>query len=262
MTRWKAASIHFAISLVALALIVGLVVWRWYPPELFAMARAGTLLSLLAGVDLVLGPLLTLLVYKRGKPSLKFDLAVIAMLQVAAMAFGLHVAWQSRPVYIVATSDRFRMVFANDIAPASMAAAPAEYRRLPVFGPMIVAAPLPGDSKRRLEMMLQSLSGMDISQQPAHFVAYPPADTGFLSQAVPANTVLELAAPDERPIWRQVFARYPGIGSLAILPLQSSRGSATVVLQASDGRILGYSRQDPWPVVNALEKRRKTNGPD
>lgn len=260
MTRWKAASIHFAISLIALAIIVGAVVWGWYPPELFAMARAGTLLSLLAGVDLVLGPLLTLLVYKRGKPSLKFDLTAIAVLQIAAMAFGLHVAWQSRPVYIVATSDRFRMVFANEIDPASAAEAPAGYRRLPMLGPSIVAAPLPGDPERRLEMMLQSLSGMDISQQPAYFVAYPPADTAFLNQAIPANSVLELAAPGERPAWGQVFARYRGVGSLAILPLQSSRGSATVVLQASDGRILGYSRQDPWPVVNALEKRRKMNG--
>jgi hypothetical protein len=257
MTRWKASAIHFAISFVVLGLIIAAVIWRWYPPELFEMARAGTLLLLLAGVDLVLGPLLTLLVYKHGKPSLKFDLTVIAMLQIAAMAFGLHTAWQSRPAYIVATSDRFRMVFANEIDAASAARAPAEFRRSPMFGPRIVAAPLPNDPKQRLEMMLQSFSGMDISRQPSNFVTYP-GDTGFLDQAVPANTVLELVPPGEQPAWRAVFARYPGIGSLSILPLQSSRGSATIVVQASDGRILGYSRKDPWPVVNALEKRKKT----
>lgn len=257
MTRWKAAAIHFAISLVVLTLIVGFVVWRWYPPELFAMARAGTLLALLAGVDLVLGPLLTLLVYKTGKPSLKFDLAVIALLQIAAMAFGLHTAWLSRPAYMVATSDRFRLVFANEIDQASAAKAPAEYRHAPALGPRTVAAPLPSDPKRRLEMMLQSFSGLDISQQPAHFVTYPPADAAFLGRAVPADTVLELAPPGQRSAWRQLFARHPGVGSLAILPLQSSRGSASVVLQASDGRILGYSHLDPWPVVNALEKRKR-----
>lgn len=257
MTRWKAAAIHFAISFVVLTLIVGFVVWRWYPPELFAMARAGTLLSLLAGVDLVLGPLLTLLVYRTGKPSLKFDLSVIALLQIAAMAFGLHTAWLSRPAYVVATSDRFRLVFANEIDQASAAKAPAEYRHAPALGPRTVAAPLPNDPKRRLEMMLQSFSGLDISQQPAHFVTYPPADAAFLGQAVPADTVLELAPPAQRAAWRQLFARHPGVGSLAILPLQSSRGSASVVLQASDGRILGYSHLDPWPVVNALEKRKR-----
>ncbi|GAA4794254.1 TfpX/TfpZ family type IV pilin accessory protein [Lysobacter hankyongensis] len=257
MTRWKAAAIHFAISLVVLTLIVGFVVWRWYPPELFAMARAGVLLSLLGGVDLVLGPLLTLLVYKTGKPSLKFDLSVIALLQIAAMAFGLHTAWMSRPAYVVAISDRFRLVFANEIDPASAKKAPAEYRHPPALGPTIVAAPLPSDPKRRLEMMLLSFSGLDISQQPAHFVAYPPADTAFLRQAVPADTVLELAPARQRSAWRQVFARHPGVGSLAILPLQSSRGSASVVLQASDGRILGYSHLDPWPVVNALVARKR-----
>jgi hypothetical protein len=257
MTRWKAAAIHFAISFVVLSLIVGLVVWRWYPPELFAMAKAGPLLALLAGVDLVLGPALTLLVYKPGKPSLRFDLTVIALLQVAAMAFGLHTAWQSRPVYIVATSDRFRLVFANEIDAASAAKAPAEYRDMPALGPHIVAAPLPADPDRRLETMLQSFAGVDISQQPAYFVAYPPADRGFLSRAVPANTVLELASPDEEASWRQVFARHSGTGSLAILPLQSSRGSATVLLQASDGRILGYSRRDPWPIIDALDARKR-----
>jgi hypothetical protein len=159
-------------------------------------------------------------VYKQGKPSLKFDLTVIAMLQIAAMAFGLHTAWQSRPVYIVAISDRFRMVFANEIDAASAAKAPAEYRRLPMLGPKTVAAPLPSDSRQRLEMMLLSLSGLDISQQPAHFVTYPAAGSDFLDKAIPANTVLELATPAQRPVWREVFARHPDIGSPAIVPRQ------------------------------------------
>jgi hypothetical protein len=255
MTRWKASAIHFLISLVVIGAIAGVVVWRWYPPELFGMAKAGPLLGLLAGVDIVLGPLLTLLVYKQGKKSLKFDLTVIALLQIAALAFGLLTVWQSRPAYIVAISDRFRMVFANEIDTSSAARAPAAYRNTPAWGPELVAAPLPTDPQARLEAMLRSLAGQDISQRPDQFVPYPPRDRGFLARAVPARTVLALAPAADRAEWQAVFARHSDVGALAILPLQSSRGSATVLLRADDGRILGYSRLDPWPVVNALERR-------
>lgn len=257
MTRWKASAIHFAISLVVLAAIVAVVVWRWYPPELFGMAKAGPLLSLLAGVDLVLGPLLTLLVYAPGKKSLKFDLAVIALLQIAAMAFGLHTVWQSRPVYIVAVADRFRMVFANEIDAQSAARAKAGFRRLPAWGANIVAAPLPEEPKARLEVMVAGFSGLDISQRPDFFTPYPPRDPAFLGQAVSARTALQLAPKTARADWEHVFARHSASGPLAIMPLQSSRGSATVIMQASDGRILGYSRLDPWPIVDALEARKR-----
>lgn len=256
MTRWKASATHFAISLVVIGLIAAIIVWRWYPPELFGMAKAGPLLGLLAGVDVVLGPLLTLLVYKQGKKSLKFDLTVIALLQVAALAFGLHTVWQSRPAYVVAISDRFRMVFANEIDAPSAARAPADYRDTPIWGPELVAAPLPEDPKARLEAMLMTLSGLDISQRPDHFVPYPPRDLGFLAKAVPARTVLALAPAADRAAWRLALAEHDDVGSLAILPLQSSRGSASVLLRADDGRILGYSRLDPWPIVNELKRQR------
>jgi hypothetical protein len=106
MTRWKASAIHFTISLAVIGLTAAIIVWCWYPPELFGMAKAGILLGLLGGVDLVIGPLLTLLVYKQGKKLLKFDLTVIVLLQVAALAYGLQTVWHSRPVYIASTEDR------------------------------------------------------------------------------------------------------------------------------------------------------------
>ena len=38
MTRWKAASIHLAISFAVLATIAGILLWRWYPPSLLELA--------------------------------------------------------------------------------------------------------------------------------------------------------------------------------------------------------------------------------
>lgn len=256
MTRWKASAIHFAISFVVIGIIAAAIVWLWYPPELFAMAKAGTLLGLLAGVDVVIGPLLTLLVYKQGKKSLKFDLTVIALLQIAALGWGLQTVWHSRPIFVVATADRFRMVFANELYAPSVARAAKEYRDAPAWGPKLVAAPLPEDAEARLEVMMVTLSGLDISQRPEHFVPYPPQDPGFLAHAVPAREVLALAPAADRAAWQAALASHADIGSLAMLPLQSSRGSASVLLRTDDGQVLGYSRLYPWLIVNAYEKQR------
>lgn len=254
MTRWKASAIHFAISFVVLATIFALVLWRWYPPALFGMAKAGPLLSVLAGVDLVLGPLLTLLIYRHGKKGLKFDLAFIAVAQVAALGFGLHTVWESRPAYIVGTSDRFRLVFANEIDPPSAAKAPAEYRHAPWFGPEVVSAPLPDDPKARFEAMIAAMTGLEIQYDPSKYVPYPAANGEPAKKALPAREVLSAAAPAERAAWRNAFARHRDVRDPALLPLQSTRGSASVIVDRADGRILGYVALDPWPTFEAAKK--------
>ena len=255
MTRWKAASIHFIISFAVLGTIIGLVIWRWYPPSLFGMAKAGPLLATLSVVDLVLGPLLTLIVYKAGKRSLKFDLTVIALLQVAALAFGLWTLWQSRPVYFVAIEDRFRMVFANEVDAAAATKAPAEYRYMPALGPVLVAAPLPDEPKARLQAMLDAMAGLDISQRPDHFQPYPHAKVqNLLASGLTKERVLALAPSDDREAWARVFDDRQGA---LMLPISSSRGSASVVVDGASGAILAFSPLDPWPVVNAARRAAK-----
>ena len=50
----------------------------WYPQPYFAAMGGATLILLLIGVDVVIGPLITLIVFDPKKKSLRFDLAVIA----------------------------------------------------------------------------------------------------------------------------------------------------------------------------------------
>lgn len=253
MTRWKAASIHFLISLAVVGTVVLLVLWRWYPPPLFAMAKGGPLLGTLAAVDLVLGPLLTLVVYRAGKRGLKLDLTVIALVQAAALAYGLWTLWQSRPVYVVAIEDRFRMVFANEVDGPSAAKAPARYRRMPAFGPELVAAPLPADPRARLEVMLDEMAGLGIAMRPDHYRAYPPAKVDALvARGVPVARVAALAPTAERGHWAAIASRFP---RTVMLPVESSRGSAAAFVDATTGALRGYAGVDPWPVVDAAKGR-------
>src|SRR5262245_26907069 len=107
MTRWKAAAIHSSISAVIALLVGALLFGVWYPPPYFHAAGADELVLLLVGVDLGIGPLLTLIVFRSGKPGLRFDLWVIACAQTVALIYGLSIMLQSRPVFLVAAFDRF-----------------------------------------------------------------------------------------------------------------------------------------------------------
>ena len=102
----RAATLHLLISSLVVGVFVAVVVLVWYPPPLLQGAGGARLVLLVAAVDVVLGPLATLVVYRKGKPGLAFDLAVIGLLQAGALAYGVHTAWISRPAYLVLAPHR------------------------------------------------------------------------------------------------------------------------------------------------------------
>src|SRR4029079_10624368 len=120
LTRWKAFGLHLAISALVAGVVVALVVVLWYPPPFFAAMGGAVLLRLLIGVDVVLGPLITLVVFNPAKPRLKYDIATIVVLQVCALAYGGYVMFEARPVYNVFVKDRFETIAANAIDQASV----------------------------------------------------------------------------------------------------------------------------------------------
>lgn len=89
--KLKALSVHLSISLVLVGIALALMLLQWFPPPLFGTDGGGIGLKLLILVDLVLGPVLTFLVFNpaKGKRQLTFDLSVIAVFQLAAFGYGL-----------------------------------------------------------------------------------------------------------------------------------------------------------------------------
>ena len=63
-----ASSIHFFASLLVFSIFVYVLLTQWYPEPFFNASGGWQGLKLVILVDLVLGPLLTLIVYNRKKP--------------------------------------------------------------------------------------------------------------------------------------------------------------------------------------------------
>ena len=55
--------------------------------------------------------------FQPNKKSLKFDLSVIAAIQLSALIYGAYALYQVHPVYITFNVDRFTLVSARDAEP-------------------------------------------------------------------------------------------------------------------------------------------------
>lgn len=107
MSRFGAFAIHLGISLLIFAALAYLVVAAWYPDFFFASDGGWQGIRIIAFVDLILGPSLTLIVFRKGKPGLSGDLTMIGIFQLACLAGGTYIVYSERPIAIVYSDGYF-----------------------------------------------------------------------------------------------------------------------------------------------------------
>jgi len=245
--RYTAFGVHLAISVLIAATVVGLVVLLWYPPPYFRAMGGETLLRLLIGVDVVLGPVVTLIVFDPAKPRLGYDLATIAVLQLAALAYGGYVMFDARPVYNVFVKDRFETVAANALDRSSVAQAGAQFRDLPMAGPRIVAAELPADSGERLALAFVSMNGgPDAAALPHLYVPYA-EQAKQAAQAARSLVGLARRGKDSSDAVIAFLAAHgTGTRNLGYLPARARNRDFAVVVDRKTGEVVGYLSIYPW----------------
>ncbi|MBX3626422.1 MAG: pilus assembly protein [Rhizobacter sp.] len=231
-SRVRASGLHLLISALIAASAAALVLGVWYPGIYRHVAGGLGLFVLITSVDLVLGPLLTLAVFdtRKTRRHLAMDLIVIAAIQLAALLYGLHTVFAARPIASVFEGDRFRVVTAAQVDVADLPRAPAEYRELPLSGPLLLSVRVPAAGEESNEALFKALGGLDWSQRPRFWQSYE------LRRAE--------AARKARPI-SILFARYPAVREAAMARL------AELHLLDSDARFLPLSgaRKGDWVVV-------------
>jgi hypothetical protein len=116
LSRFQAFAIHLLISSVVLGSFLAFVFLVWYPHPFFILEGLVQIVWVLVGVDIVLGPALTLVVFKTGKPGLKRDLSIIAAIQIFGFIYGAHTFYIERPAFAVFyDSDYFEVIPASEM---------------------------------------------------------------------------------------------------------------------------------------------------
>ncbi len=245
MSRWKAAGIHFLLSAFVAVAAIAVVVFVMFPPPYTGSAGAGKLLIILIGVDVTLGPLITLIIYRHGKPGLKFDLFVIAALQLSALIYGLTMIAGSRPVYLVHLPDRFALVSANSLSQEALAAAPPVYRELPWTGPRLVSTELSPEAK--LEVMMVALEGgPDADGFPKYYVDYEKKLTVVLENAKPLAGLRSWSEQADMIVSQWLADGAREAAEYVYYPMRDRRGYSTLVLNARTAQPVDVLPIDPW----------------
>lgn len=198
-----ATSIHFVISAIVLGAVAVLLLQLWYPWPLWKLLDAPGMLMIAVGVDLIIGPLLTALVYKPGKRTLKLDLTVIALLQLAALGFGVHTMAQARPVYVVASFDRFEVVSAYQLVDKELADGDATWRELSWTGPRYIGIRQPTPLEQ-VDAFMEAIAGNDLHFRPRFYAEFEPAWRILSVRCVDHQGHCQLVAHYRTQFWKVI----------------------------------------------------------
>lgn len=246
MNRWKAAGIHLSISIVMALLMGALLFFVWFPAPYFAAAGASRLILLLMGVDVCIGPLLTLLVVNRHKARklLRLDLSIIGVLQAIAFGYGMYVIVDARPVFIVAEVDELVMVSAHQLADADLAKGSLpEFRRRSLTGPVLVGA-LPPKGISSGDFALKVLeTGKDVDRLPQYYLPYDQAIDAVLKRAKPLSSLH--GATDSQRAYLDRLQAATSAQKLVVLPLQRGANSYSAIMSPVSKRPVAVLAIDP-----------------
>ncbi|MEQ9561519.1 MAG: TfpX/TfpZ family type IV pilin accessory protein [Woeseiaceae bacterium] len=246
MSRFRASFIHLMISLVLVSGVFAVVFFAWYPSPSFEVVGASSIIGLLIAVDLVIGPMLTLIVYKHGKPGLKFDLAVIALIQIAALAYGGYRLYEERPQYVVFVVDRVEFVSNKGIDTSEIRF--AELNEKTTTKLTMVFARRPDDAEgfqRYLDSVLVD-GKPDLERRPEYWEPWS-AGAGEIREQARSIEDFEGADPLEKKELDAAIEKYSSEHpDLGILPIGSVDANIALLIDRETLDILGLIRVDPW----------------
>lgn len=232
-SRINAASIHLGISLVLFILLAAFVYWLVLPGILFESDGGLLFLVLIGGVDVVLGPLLTLIVYVKEKPSIKMDLSVIAIFQIVAIGFGLNTLIASKPLAIVYGFESYQVVYKDSFDENVKKVNVDEVELLNKIKPGKIGLNMPADKKQMAEMEEgYSLLGQSVYTQTKLYLPYEEMLLRLKMEGQSISSVIE-----GTDIAAELFAEFEGRSEFRVFKFQSKFTDGFLVVDTESGEL-------------------------
>ena len=241
-----ASAVHLLASGAIALLASALVFLIWYPYPYRDLSGGKELFSLIISIDIVCGPLLTLVLFspEKTKTALRRDMALVVLIQLGALGYGLWTVWQARPLYLVLEVDRFKVITRTTIDEAALGALPSELRAGLFAGPMVVGIREPKDAKEREKVMFESVQGgRDYADRPEFYVPYSPAAAAkSLIKARPLSVFLQ-KQPSQQATANELAAKKGAdVSQWMYLPIIARQDWVTVL--DKQGQIQGFLKGD------------------
>jgi hypothetical protein len=237
-TRWQAFRVHLTASFTIGGLFALATYFLWYPQPLLALQGGLLVMGILLGVDVVLGPLMTLLVFSPRKPrrELRLDLAVIVTVQLAAFMYGGWVVYSERPQYLVFAHSQFFVVRGPESLGFPDDSVLEKSPRYGVIGPRVVYAVIPAEHVANGSALLAAVFGdPTFALDATAYRPYPHNLGNLQSEALDAKEILpELGEAPGRLAQSMGIA----VGDLSFFQIKGRTSSGVVVLRQQKGELL------------------------
>lgn len=246
-TKLKAFIIHLLLSIILVSFVIGMIIYFWYPAKYWGVTSLKDIAILIISIDLILGPLLTFVIYNPTKKSLRFDLSVIALFQISALAYGSYTLFQTHPVYITYSVNGFSLVNANEAQPAK--ANFEEYNVSKLSSAKLAYAELPADddvqTKLIVSIALEGAPGLEKRME--YYKPYKSNIDKILSQSLDSDKIF--SDPKLKKYLEPFLDKKKSINNLAFFPIKGSGKSAIVILDKTTAEPIALINSYPWKYV-------------
>ncbi len=231
---------HLLTSILIALLLAYIVFMIWYPVPLPKATGITHIFLMMLIIDVILGPILTFIIYKKGKKTLKIDLAVIIILQLGAMLYGMYFVAQGRPSWLVQIEDRVILV-SPSIALDEKNQSISNRFYLQHWGkPIIASVEFSKNAKVYGEQVILDAMGQGVVYQP---YSYQPYNTeNALKKAKDLSGLNQYNNPNSV---KEILSNYPN--AKFWLPLRGADfAEDLVVLLDERGNVLSIVELKPW----------------
>ena len=233
---------HLVLSCLLALVVVGLVFFIWYPAPLATAVGVTHIFLMLLAIDVIIGPVLGFLVYKEGKKSLKFDLAVVILLQLSALSFGVYSIAQGRPVWVSYVVDRFELVRNNDLINDKADQALPQYQKPSWLQPQYVGVVVADNvEQRNNDLFAEVMGGISLAQRPERYVELSEVKSLIQQRAQDLELLKQYNDPNQV---EKVLAKYPM--ATAFVPLKANAVDMTVLISKEKSEVVKIVDLRPW----------------
>lgn len=236
--RFYAMGVHTIFSCVLLFIALYLVFKIWYPVPLDKAMGVNEIFWIILSIDLVLGPLLTFVIFNKKKKELRRDLIIIIMLQLTAYLYGLYTVAQGRPVWQVFVVDDIELVRAVDIQGEN-----SFYRSSLIRKPGWVAAVYSDDPRvEQQQKQAEMFDGISLATRPETYQAF---ETRAEQIKAKVQTIDKLFAFNTQKNVRQILSMYKNTQIIGFLPVKGLKEDMTLLI-GGNGQPVAIVDLKPW----------------
>ena len=242
--RLKAFSLHLLSSATVLTLILGCLYFGWYHWPGWYLTNVTTVVLVMVGVDVVLGPTLTLIIANKNKPrrELTRDIGIIVAVQLCALAYGSVQLWNGRPLYYVFSENALSVVQAYDINDQEADLGRRQNARFAPHWyslPRWVWAPLPQDPKDRQAIISEAPSGASVISMPRYFKPWEEGLPALRDQLIKLDDSKFFSGVEKKKLKQHMQADEVATDQTDTLPFTGRTRPLLAVFNRSSLQIMG-----------------------